>query len=87
MKRSYQDQLHVEGRYWMFGALFLFLLVPMIASLSTGVWPTIDTIFTRIFRNCNYLLASNNHRSFHIYTNVRYRFILFSIRDWEFNKY
>ena len=49
MKRSYQDQLHVEGRYWMFGALFLFLLVPMIASLSTGVWPTMSQFLPGFF--------------------------------------
>ena len=40
MKRTYQDQLHVEGRLWMIGALLLFLSAPIILSIGTGVWPT-----------------------------------------------
>lgn len=38
-KQSYQDQVHNEGRLWMLGALFLFLLVPILTSLQTGIWP------------------------------------------------
>jgi hypothetical protein len=37
--KSYQDQIHFEGRLWMLGALFLFLMVPLITSLQTGIWP------------------------------------------------
>ncbi|MCD8561962.1 MAG: hypothetical protein LRY20_00510 [Acholeplasmataceae bacterium] len=40
MERTYQDQLHVEGRLWMIGALILFLSAPIILSIGTGVWPT-----------------------------------------------
>ncbi|MFA5526772.1 MAG: hypothetical protein WC992_08100 [Acholeplasmataceae bacterium] len=40
MKRSYQDQMHFEGRIWMLGALLLFLSAPVILSIGTGVWPT-----------------------------------------------
>jgi len=40
MKRSYQDQMHFEGRIWMVGALLLFLSAPVILSIGTGVWPT-----------------------------------------------
>ncbi|MDI6452650.1 hypothetical protein [Peloplasma aerotolerans] len=45
MKRSYQDQLHFEGRLWMIGALVLFISVPLIISLVTGVWPTLEHFF------------------------------------------
>lgn len=37
--KSYQDQVHFEGRLWMVGALLLFLLVPLLTSLQTGIWP------------------------------------------------
>ena len=40
MKRTYQDQLHYEGRIWMLGALFLLISVPLIISLVTGIWPS-----------------------------------------------
>jgi hypothetical protein len=40
MKRTYQDQLHYEGRMWMLGALFLLLSVPLVISLVTGIWPS-----------------------------------------------
>ncbi|MDO9628965.1 MAG: hypothetical protein Q7I99_03605 [Acholeplasmataceae bacterium] len=40
MKRSYQDQLHYEGRIWMLGALGLFISAPLLISMITGVWPT-----------------------------------------------
>lgn len=42
MKRSYQDQMHFEGRVWMVGALLLFISVPLILSIGTGVWPTFN---------------------------------------------
>ena len=42
MKRSITDQLHFEGRIWMLGALFLFLSVPFVVSIFTGVWPTFN---------------------------------------------
>ncbi|TVP84785.1 MAG: hypothetical protein EA375_05985 [Acholeplasmataceae bacterium] len=38
-RRSEFDQLHLEGRIWMLGALGLFLSVPLLSSLITGVWP------------------------------------------------
>lgn len=38
-RRSEFDQLHLEGRIWMLGALGLFLAVPLLSSLITGVWP------------------------------------------------
>lgn len=41
MKRTYQDQLHYEGKLWMLGALTLFLSVPILLSIGTGVWPTL----------------------------------------------
>jgi hypothetical protein len=40
MKRSYQDQIHFEGRIWMLGALALFISLPLLISIFTGVWPT-----------------------------------------------
>jgi len=40
MKRSYQDQIHFEGRIWMLGALALFISLPLLISTFTGVWPT-----------------------------------------------
>jgi hypothetical protein len=40
MKRTYQDQLHFEGRIWMLGALFLFISVPLTISLVTGILPS-----------------------------------------------
>lgn len=49
MKRSYQDTLHLEGRYWMLGALLLFLMVPIVASMSTGVWPTMNHFLPGFF--------------------------------------
>lgn len=39
--RNYQDHIHHEGRIWMLGALALFITVPFVVSLSTGVWPTL----------------------------------------------
>jgi hypothetical protein len=45
MKRTYQDQLHFEGRMWMLGALFLFLSVPLTISLVTGIWPSGSEFF------------------------------------------
>ena len=42
MKRSYQDQMHFEGRVWMVGALLLFISVPLVLSIGTGVWPTFN---------------------------------------------
>jgi len=42
MKRSYQDQIHFEGRIWMLGALGLFISAPLIISIVTGVWPSFD---------------------------------------------
>ncbi|MBU1094716.1 MAG: hypothetical protein KKH01_09690 [Firmicutes bacterium] len=40
MNKTYQDQLHSEGRIWMLGALALFISVPLTISLVTGIWPT-----------------------------------------------
>lgn len=40
MKRTYQDQIHFEGRIWMLGALFLFVSLPLAISIFTGIWPT-----------------------------------------------
>jgi len=45
MKRTYQDQIHFEGRIWMLGALFLFLSLPISISLITGIWPTLSQFF------------------------------------------
>lgn len=45
MKKTYYDQLHVEGRLWMVGALLFFLSVPFVISIGTGVWPSIDMFF------------------------------------------
>jgi hypothetical protein len=42
MKRTYQDQMHFEGRVWMVGALLLFISVPLVLSIGTGVWPTFN---------------------------------------------
>jgi hypothetical protein len=42
MKRSYQDQIHFEGRIWMLGALGLFISLPLFISIFTGVWPTMN---------------------------------------------
>ena len=49
MKRSYQDQLHFEGRYWMLGALALFITAPLMISIVTGVWPTFDKFLPGFF--------------------------------------
>lgn len=38
--RTETDQLHVEGRIWMIGALLLFISVPFVISTVTGVWPS-----------------------------------------------
>ncbi len=40
MDKAYQDQLHLTGRYWMLGALALFITAPLVMSIMTGVWPT-----------------------------------------------
>lgn len=42
MKRTYQDQMHFEGRLWMIGALVLFLSVPIVISIQTGIWPELQ---------------------------------------------
>lgn len=39
MNKSYQDQIHREGRLWMLGALLLFISLPLTVSIVTGVWP------------------------------------------------
>lgn len=49
MENTYQDQLHKEGRVWMLGALSLFISVPLIISLVTGVWPTFALFFPGFF--------------------------------------
>ncbi len=49
MKRTYQDQLHFEGRIWMLGALLLFISVPLTISIITGVWPTLGHFFPGFF--------------------------------------
>ncbi len=45
MKRTYQNQLHFEGRIWMLGALFLFISVPLTISIITGEWPSFRNFF------------------------------------------
>jgi hypothetical protein len=40
MNKAYQDQLHLSGRYFMLGALLLFISAPITLSLVTGEWPT-----------------------------------------------
>jgi hypothetical protein len=42
MKRTYQDQIHFEGRIWMLGALLLFISLPLAISIFTGIWPSFD---------------------------------------------
>lgn len=49
MKRTYQDQMHFEGRLWMLGALILFLSVPLIISIQTGVWPQLQYFLPGFF--------------------------------------
>ncbi len=39
-QNTYFDQIHKEGRIWMLGALLLFLTLPLVISIGTGVWPT-----------------------------------------------
>lgn len=39
MKKTYQESIHFQGRIWMLGALVLFILVALITSLQTGLWP------------------------------------------------
>ena len=39
MKKTYQESIHFQGRIWMLGALVLFVLVALITSLQTGLWP------------------------------------------------
>ncbi|MBU1141696.1 MAG: hypothetical protein KKG64_04155 [Firmicutes bacterium] len=49
MDKAYQDQLHTQGRYWMLGALALFISVPLTISMVTGVWPTLGQFFPGFF--------------------------------------
>lgn len=49
MDRTYQDQLHSEGRIWMLGALALFISVPLTVSIATGVWPTFANFLPGFF--------------------------------------
>lgn len=42
MKRTYQDQIHFEGRIWMLGALILFVSLPLAISIFSGIWPSFD---------------------------------------------
>lgn len=39
MKKTYREQLFLEGPIWMVGALLLVLSVPVTISIVTGVWP------------------------------------------------
>ena len=39
MKKTYMDQIHIEGRIWMLGALLLLLSLPLMMSIILGVWP------------------------------------------------
>jgi hypothetical protein len=41
MNKAYQDKLHLSGRYFMLGALLLFIMAPITLSLVTGEWPTL----------------------------------------------
>ena len=45
MKKTYAEQIHIEGRIWMLGALMLFLSLPIIISSVTGVWPPLNYFF------------------------------------------
>ncbi len=45
MKKSYIDRIHIEGRIWMLGALVLFLSLPIMISIITGVWPPLNYFF------------------------------------------
>ncbi|MFA5470442.1 MAG: hypothetical protein WC219_00150 [Acholeplasmataceae bacterium] len=45
MKRTYQDQIHFEGRIWMLGALLLFVSLPLFISIFSGVWPSFKNFF------------------------------------------
>lgn len=49
MNKTYQDQLHSEGRIWMLGALALFITVPLTISIVTGVWPTFANFLPGFF--------------------------------------
>ncbi len=49
MENTYQDQLHKEGRIWMLGALSLFISVPFVISMITGIWPTFANFFPGFF--------------------------------------
>ena len=49
MKKTYYDQLHFEGRFWMIGALVFFLSVPFVISIGTGVWPSLDMFLPGFF--------------------------------------
>jgi len=49
MKRTYQDQIHFEGRIWMLCALALFISVPLMISIVTGVWPSFDKFIPGFF--------------------------------------
>jgi len=49
MENTYQDQLHKEGRIWMLGALSLFISVPFVISMITGIWPTFVNFFPGFF--------------------------------------
>ncbi|MCF7930783.1 MAG: hypothetical protein K9L02_04695 [Acholeplasmataceae bacterium] len=49
MNKTYQDQLHAQGRIWMLGALALFISVPIIISTITGVWPTFANFLPGFF--------------------------------------
>lgn len=47
--RSYQDQIHFEGRLWMLGALALFITSPILISSITGVWPSVTHFLPGFF--------------------------------------
>ncbi|MFA6801476.1 MAG: hypothetical protein WCR19_05165 [Acholeplasmataceae bacterium] len=49
MKNKYMETIHKEGKIWMLGALFLFLSLPIIISIVTGVWPPLNYFLVGFF--------------------------------------
>jgi len=46
MKSTYMDQIHKEGKIWMLGALALFISLPLLVSIISGVWPPLNYFIT-----------------------------------------
>lgn len=47
--KNYHDTIHKEGKLWMLGALALFISLPLIISIVTGVWPSLNYFFIGFF--------------------------------------